>query len=361
MRSRGSRQIGAAAGGLSGALQVPILGAGDPFTVTLGTTPAGASAGGPDVDVSAAVVDGSGASVPDGTVVSFATDLGVLSTASAATKGGKAAARLSPGTVAGPAHVTARAGLVQGAATIIVAPGPIATVSVGAQPKELVAEYGQLATISATGKDQYGNMAADGLVIHFNTTLGELIASTAPTQNGRGQVQLFGGLVAGVAQVTATAPGGAHGSTTVTVKPGAAAQLTFAAQPLDLTAGGGAGRLRATVKDAHDNLVASGIPVTFTTDLGQLQPAGGGTGAGSRLVVLTNGGVAEADLAPGPTAGVAHVTASDIAPVAEVGATNRPAGRRGPGCAQRTACPRPARGQGGHCRAYQRPVRQPGR
>ena len=157
---------------------------GDPFTVTLGTTPAGAEAGGPDVDVSATVVDGSGASVPDGTVVSFATDLGGLSASSAATKAGKAAVRLSPGTVAGLAHVTARAGLVQGTATIIVAPGPIATVSVGAEPKELVAEYGQLATISATGKDQYGNMAADGLVIQFSTTLGELIASRPPSRTG---------------------------------------------------------------------------------------------------------------------------------------------------------------------------------
>jgi hypothetical protein len=200
--------------------------------------------------------------------------------------------------------------LVQGSATVLVVSGPTTAVDVTAAPTELIAELGRLSTITAIAKDQYGNAAPDGTLIQFGTTLGELVSPFAPVQGGRSRVQLMAGTVAGMARVTATAPGGRSGTTTVTIKPGPPAQMALEAQPLQLTAGAGASRLRATVKDTHGNLVGNDVPVTFTTDLGQVQPAGGGTGGGASFVAVTRGGVAEADLAPGPLAGVAQVRAS---------------------------------------------------
>lgn len=322
----GVASIQAAAGALTASVDVPILGAGEPFTVTLATSPEITQAGGPEVTLTASVLDSSGQAAPDGTVVSFSTDLGTVAPATAATKTGLASVKLAPGTVAGTAHVTANAGLVQDRKVVTVVAGAPTNIVVDAAPTELVADYNQLATITAVAKDQYGNVAADGVVIQFNTTLGELVQSSAAMQGGHSQVQLVGGLVAGNAQITATAPGGAHASTSVTVQPNAPSQMAFAAQPSELTAGGGASRLRTTIKDAYGNLVRSGVPVTFTTDLGQLQPAGGGAG-GTTLVALTNAGIAEVDLAPGTSAGIAQVHAAVSAELEQtIQITVRPAG-----------------------------------
>ncbi len=306
----GVAQIQASTSGLSAALEVPVLGAGEPFTITLDANPSTTEAGGADVSLTATIVDSKGKFVPDGTVITFNTDLGMLSAPSAATKNGKAGVKLTPGTQAGAAQVVARAGLVQGATTVTIVAGPAASVTVSGEPKELVADYNQLATITAVAKDRYGNVAADGVVIQFSTNLGQLVAQSAPVVGGRSQVRLIGGLVAGTAQVTATAPGGASAATTVIIKPNTPSTMALAGQPLELTVGSGASRLRVTLKDAYGNLVSSGIPVTFTTDLGQLKPAGGGADGGLSLVALTQAGVAEADLAPGTVSGVASVRAS---------------------------------------------------
>ncbi len=317
--------VQAVVNGLSTGLTIPILGAGQPFTVTVSTVPSEAVAGGGDVTVTADVVDASGNPVPNGTVVAFSTTLGSLTPASATTTGGKAGVKLSPGTIAGSATVSAQSGLARGARKLSILAGPAVSVTVTATPPEVMADYNQTVVIVAAAKDSYGNTVSDGVTIQFATTLGELVTKSAPVSNGYAQVQLLGGLVAGTAQVTATAPGGAKGSVAVTVRPNVPAKVTLSATPEELTAGGGASRLRAVVTDVHGNRVADGTTLTFSTDLGAIRPVGGQGGRQS-LAVNTISGVAEAELAPGTTTGTAQLRATVAAGVeAQAEVTIKPA------------------------------------
>lgn len=315
--AEGEAVVQAAAGAIQAGLAIPILGTGKPFTVTVSAIPLAAQAGGADITVTADVVDSAGNPVPNGTTVAFSTSLGSLAPDSAVTTSGKASVKLSPGTVSGAARVVARSGLAEGAGDIPILAGPVESVTVTATPSEVVAGYNQTVSIEASATDSYGNMVSDGVKIQFATTLGELVTTSAVTSSGHAQVQLLGGLVAGTAQVTALAPGGAKGVVSVTVRPASPAQVTLSATPDELTAGGGASRLRAVVTDLYGNFVADGTPVTFSTDLGLIRIVGGQGGQPS-LAVPTVSGVAEAELSPGTITGVAQVHAS-VAP--EVHAT----------------------------------------
>lgn len=318
--AEGDGFVQATADGISAGLVIPVLGAGQPFTVTVTAAPLVAQAGGADVTIMADVVDAAGIPVPDGTTVDFSTTLGSLAPASAETTGGKASVKLSPGTAAGSATVIAQSGLAQGARDIPILAGPAASVTVTATPAEVIADYNQTVSIRASAEDLYGNAILGGVTIQFVTTLGELVTQSAAIVNGYAEVQLLGGLVAGIAKVTATAPGGAKGTVSVTVRPNSPAAATLSATPAELTAGGGASRLRSVVTDVHGNPVADGTPVTFSTDLGLIRPLGGQGGQQS-LPVSTVSGVAEAELSPGTITGVAQVLAAiapDIQATAEV-------------------------------------------
>jgi subtilisin family serine protease len=306
--------IEAQAARFTATLALPIVGPGEPFTVTLDAEPAVTLVNGASVQITAQVVDAFGDPVSDGIPIQFATDLGALSAPSDLTLGGQAEVVLTPGTQAGGAHISAQAGNVQGSLTVPILAGPAATLALSTQPIELTVGYNQIARLAATAADQYGNPVTDGTLVQFATTLGQLAVTSAATSGGKAEVDLIGGVVAGEAQVTATAPGGAEGRATVTIRPAASAAIALAAMPAEITVGGGVSRLQVTVRDAYDNLVADGTVVTVTADLGGLRPvADAGLAPVRTLAVQTVEGVAQADLVSGDMAGSATVRAA-IAP-----------------------------------------------
>lgn len=116
----GSAVVTATVGDLAAVLPLKVIGAGEPWTLTLAAQPLTISrATGPAV-ITATVHDPFGAVVADGVTVEFLTDLGTLADVEVATVGGLAVTRLGPGATPGLAHVQAIAGNAQGEIAITI-------------------------------------------------------------------------------------------------------------------------------------------------------------------------------------------------------------------------------------------------
>ena len=315
----GTAHVQAVVGGITGTVPVEIVGAGEPYSITLTATPTTTLVAGTPVTVTAAVFDGVGHPVADSTIVHFATDLGTLAAEDVTTTGGQASTQLLPGTSPGRAHVTAMAGQATGETDVSIMPGAAFTVTITANPPELTAGYNQLAALRAQVTDRYGNNVADGTRLDFVASLGQVSPAYTTTVGGVGEVKLVGELVAGTSQITATAAGGAQGYAQVQIHPATPASLTLDIAPGQIEVGGGIARLAATAQDAYGNAIADGTPVTFTTDLGELRLPAHASQAVPRsegvanLVAMTANGIAEVELVSGQTPGTAHVQAS-VAP-----------------------------------------------
>jgi large repetitive protein len=116
-----------------------------------------------------------------------------------------------------------------------------------------------------------GTPVQNGTLVSFTTTIGRIEPSEARTSNGQVRVRFFSGNQSGTATITAFS-GGASGKLE-NLKVGAAAveRVTLSASPQTLPPGGGTSTITARVEDAS-GLGLSGIPVTFTTDNGSLNP-----------------------------------------------------------------------------------------
>jgi hypothetical protein len=321
----GTAYITATAGAAMAVLPLEIVGAGEPFSITLIAEPAVIQVDGGPATVTATVCDGMGDPVADGTLVSFTADRGTVSPAQAVATDGQAITQLWPGTLPGQARVRAQAGQAFGETMVTILPGQAFTVTVTATPSELTVGYNQVARLDAQAVDRYGNSVADGTRLDFAASLGRVSPAWTTTSAGVGHVNLIGELIAGTSYITVTAAGGAQGHTQVRIRPAAPATLTLEAIPPQIAVGGEAARLRARARDQYGNAVADGTEVTFTTDLGALRLPQGSTRLAQRaeevgeagqglsesgLVAQTIGGVAEAELVSGPTSGLAHVRAS---------------------------------------------------
>ena len=226
---------------------------------------------------------------------------------------------LAPGVMPGTARVTARAGEAVGEVDVSILPGPAAEVAVTAEPAELVANFNEVTRLTALVRDRYGNVVADGTVIRFETTVGQLISSSAPTVGGLAQVLMLGGRVAGTAVVTATAPSGVYGTVAVVIRPNRPAAVGLTAEPAAVVVGGVAALLTATVRDMFGNLVTEAVSVTFRTNLGGLRAVGSQQAVDSVYVGTAVDGVAVAELVSGERSGVAEVQVALNAAVSTVG------------------------------------------
>ncbi len=234
----GTAVVQAEAGGYTASVSISILGAGEPYTVTLVAEPSQIRLDGAPAIITGTVTDALGVLAPDGTAVTFSSDLGDLSAFEALTANGYVVTQLNPGTMAGTAHVTALAGAAIGHLDIPILPGLAATMTVIADPAELVAGLNQITRLEATARDRYGNPVPDGSVLQFTTTLGELVSSSGSTINGMATVEMLGGQVAGTATITVTAPGGAQASTLVVIRPSEPAVLEVEVAPEQIGVGG---------------------------------------------------------------------------------------------------------------------------
>ena len=308
----GTAEVRATVAGFTATVPIVILGAGEPFTITLHTTPELLRVGDPPAQVTATVADAFGAAVPDGTLVVFATDLGTLSSPSAPTVGGQASVALAPGLAIGQAHLVAQAGGVEARLAKAILPGQAHSVSVMASPSELTVGYNQIARLTAEARDRYGNPVADGTPLTWVASLGRVTEPQVMTSGGRATLDFVGELIAGTSHITVTAPGGAQGLVQVKIHPAAPAQLTLAPEMPEMVVGSPGQLIRATVRDLYGNPVADSTPVAFGTSLGSLCSIAAGRqciAPTAQLVALTTAGDAAVFLRPGVTSGAARVRA----------------------------------------------------
>lgn len=268
---------------------------GAPYTLTLTADPTSIVADGVSTSViSAAVVDQYANLVTDGTVVTFTADLGSFPTMpyTRTTTDGVAVAAFTAGTDLGTATVTVAAADAISSTVIQFVPGEPYTVTVRADPDNIVADGISTSAITATVTDQWSHPVADDTVVTFTTSLGSFpaVPHTRTTVGGVAVAVLTASTQADTAVVTATS-GVASGTAEVTLTPGAPATLVLIAASLQGSVGHNIS-ITATVSDQYNNAVADGTLVTFTTSLdlggGGFLPAADSTLDGVATSVLTS-------------------------------------------------------------------------
>ena len=156
-------------------------------------------------EIRASVVELSGASVHNGTLVTFATDLGRLESQEGRTNNGQAVVTLHAGAESGIATVRAFSGGAQsvgdGGRALVIGPAAAETMTVTATPAELPSTGGT-STISATVIDVVGNRLV-GVPVAFTTTGGSLSVFESVTDSAGTARSIL------TSTVTATLRGGA--------------------------------------------------------------------------------------------------------------------------------------------------------
>lgn len=290
--------VAATAGAQTATLRV-IYGASPPAQIVLAANPTSIPADGTSISqVTATVTDWAGANVADGTLVSFATNLGTLSQATAPTIGGNAVVVLTSTATSGVAAVTAKSGIA--AATIGIPFTPVATtepnsivLAAAANPVYLGATGLATTTITATLRDATGNLVGAGVLVNFATDLGS-ITGTALTVGATGQATAtFSSGRTGVATITATS-GAVSKQILITVNPGPPASITITANPTVVEANGQSNSvISALVLDNSGNPATDGTVVNFSA---QVATVGGLETTTITPTASTNGGVAMAVL-----------------------------------------------------------------
>ncbi len=152
------------------AVPLRVIGAGDPWMLELIAHPTSIGLGGAPTVITATVRDLFGDLVPDGVMVQFVTDLGVLAAAEIATAGGQAVTQLWPGDTLGRARVQATAGNAQGETAVAIEPGSASALVLSAVPSR--AGPGRGVTVRARALDLYGNPASGSILVTFSTDAG---------------------------------------------------------------------------------------------------------------------------------------------------------------------------------------------
>jgi hypothetical protein len=116
-----------------------------------------------------------------------------------------------------------------------------------------------------------GTPVQNGTLVSFTTTIGRIEPSEARTSNGQVRVRFFSGNQSGTATITAFSGGASGKLENLKVGSAAVERVIVSASPQTLPPGGGTATITARVEDVS-GLGVSGIPVTFTTDNGTLNP-----------------------------------------------------------------------------------------
>ena len=170
----------------------------------------------------------------------------------------------------------------------LIVPDEPYSITAEAVPDSLPADGVSTALIAATVQDQYDNPVADGTSVAFTTTLGVITPTLTAMSQGVVTATFTAGTVVGTALITATADSRV-GSAQVALLPGPPSALALTAYPTSLLADGvSTAVITATVQDQHDNFVADGTSVAFTTTLGVITPTLSATSQGVVTATLTS-------------------------------------------------------------------------
>lgn len=297
-------------------------------SIALSSNKANITADGSDnATITAELQDANGNAVP-GVVVQFSSAFANLRINGQDTSGanppvsattdstGKATVTVT-GTSTGTAIINATDGTIAGTVQLNLEPGPATQVTVVANPASIRADGISTSRISATVRDAFGNLVANGTLVRFATSAGAIKADQP--QGGDNQL---GRTVNGVATATLTSSTAANttatitaqteltkalGTSQVTFTPGPAAAVDVTADPeaISITFTGqtpNAATITAVVRDSTGQPVANGTQVAFATTLGTITPATGST----------VNGIVKARLESGTIAGTATATASAL-------------------------------------------------
>ena len=117
-----------------------------------------------------------------------------------------------------------------------------------------------------------GTPVQNGTLVSFTTTLGHVEPREARTQNGEVRVKFFADGQSGTATITAHSGGASGRLENLRVGSAGVERVLISASPQALGCTGGTTEVTARVEDVSGAGV-SGVPVTFTTTTGQLNPA----------------------------------------------------------------------------------------
>jgi len=122
---------------------------------------------------------------------------------------------------------------------------------------------------TTTGSPGAGTPVQNGTLVSFTTTLGRVEPTEARTQNGQVRVRFIASGQSGQATITAFSGGASGKLENLMVGSAAAERVLLSATPQTLGPAGGPAQISARVEDVSGfGLV--GIPVTFSTNAGQL-------------------------------------------------------------------------------------------
>ncbi|RIL10229.1 hypothetical protein DCC79_08635 [bacterium] len=207
-----------------------------------------------------------------------------------------------------------------------VSPGPATTLALTASHDTATVCGTDVIQLTASATDRAGNPVADGSVVAWEATGGELSSTTASTLGGKAAVMLRAGSAAGPATVTARL-GSLARTADVVLLAGPPGRIVVSADPLEV-AWDGTADISVLVTDACANPVADRWPITLAAERGEW-PGGDPT-----IALPTVGGAVAARLAVGQGSGPLRISARHGAVTGAVTVTVG---------AEPTATPRPTR------------------
>ncbi|MCD6097590.1 Ig-like domain-containing protein [bacterium] len=229
----------------------------------------------------------------------------ILSTYRGYTESGYVRLRLVSETIVGTAEVIATVAnsdttSISDTVYVDFVPGEPARIEMSAVPDTLPADGHSTSDITGTVYDEYGNAVGRDVLVSLSTSLGEIIPETVPTDSaGSFSAILTSSATNGIALVEAHA-GGAYGQVLVYFQPATPSQIILSSDVSSTQIGAGTITLSALVLDSIGRPVSDGVPVSFSSSLGDVLPP----------TSYTESGVATAVLSPGTVAGVDTVIAT---------------------------------------------------
>lgn len=221
----------------------------------------------------------------------------LVATTSTTNENGIATTRLTSGTKAGLAALTAKAPSTSPAETAVLLVGNTATAAtstITASPASVPANGSSASTLSTVVRDANGNSLGAGISVYWTATSGMLAAPVTLTDEfGIATVSLTSPVNAGTATISAKTLSAPASSTWVAFTPDSstATVVSLTSSQASLAATGSAtALLTATLKDGKGNLLGQGLPVSWSTNLGVLTSATSMTDAsGTATMTLTSG------------------------------------------------------------------------
>jgi len=267
--------------------------------------------------ITAVVHNTAGQNVTDGTVVSFATTAGTLSSDSAATVNGVATVMLTSPTIIGSAVITGTVGGMSASDTVYFLPAAPSSISMTASPNNLTADGNSNSIIRTAVLDANGNAVADGETIVFSVSAGSgtLSRLSATTTNGIATTVYTASDTAGTETVTAKATNNTTATADITLVEPAIGSVQLAAGSANIVAGDAIPTsITVTVRDVLGEFVADGTAVTLTTTAGTLGNAAPTTTNGVASTTLTSPTLVGAVTIRATVGGISNTVTVDVVP-----------------------------------------------